>query len=796
MPDSHHLFQEKGVQICMDIDGAHFDQAYEFHDTSSFINQSTSLTENLDGIRGSPPNLEPLSDAQEFSGEDVANQFGKVWLPLYKETPVPLNTLLDYNGGVKAKSFRDNIRMYNSMFQFTSIGGKIDNEINRRPGPYVFRLCGQNHHKIGSLLPVDGETPKFSQLYIYDTANELANRMRPFSTSPGATKPDEDVVKQLMKMFDETNIIVRAFRIARDRFGDTDYVPVRLRLIGHRSERQYSDAMSDEVAGLIVGDVDNLINNRDIIVDHKSLGLQRISDLHPAFMAMQYPILFPYGEDGFHLNIKYQSTTRRRQTKRGCVTAREYYAFVIQQRLGQGLSLIKGGKLFHQYVVDAFTSVEGMRLDYVKRNQKKLRSDILQGVFDALARGDRDADTIGKRIILPATFTAGPRYLMQNYQDAMAICRKFGYSDLFITFTCNAKWPEILEGLKMIEGQKAQDRPDIISQVFRIRLKLFMDELIKKKHFGSVVADIIALVTSVSKITKIYVSNNPEQVPKRNIELKNTRGFTLTATLWGNCASCIDDSLIGLKTQPILILTSTTVSEFNGKNTIATSSASKAYLDLDIPMVAEMKAHFQESVEPVAELELHQRPQLSPTEQENINRVNIEQLLAIDHKKSPSTIYSCVAQIKNIDCSQGCYKLLMNAEDDTGRTSFLAFGDVVEKLLGVTVARLTVSGKKDKYVLPEPIQNRLLNQTALFTITPIIKGLEHGHLSFRVIACRIMDQAATSNVNLSLPPPPKTDSQPEKQITADQAPPSSPTMSQIPQDLFPEESPAKKIKTE
>ncbi|XVF67235.1 hypothetical protein PTKIN_Ptkin10aG0104200 [Pterospermum kingtungense] len=229
-----------------------------------------------------------------------------------------------------------------------------------------------------------------------------------------------------------------------------------------------------------------------------------------------------------------------------------------------------------------------------------------------------------------------------------------------------------------------------------------------------ILTDIIGLATSVSKITKIYVSNNPEQVPKRNIELKNTRGFTLTATLWGNCASCVDDSLIGLKTQPILILTSTTVSEFNGKNTIATSSASKAYLDLDIPMVAEMKAH---------------------------------------------------------------YKLLMNAEDDIGRTSFLSFGDVVEKLLGVTVARLTVSGKKDKYVLPEPIQNRLLNQTAVFTVTPIIKGLEHGHLSFRVIACRIMDQAATSNVNLSLPSPPKTNSQPEKQITADQAPPSSPTMS-------------------
>ncbi|XVF80466.1 hypothetical protein PTKIN_Ptkin15bG0076200 [Pterospermum kingtungense] len=258
----------------MDIDGAHFDQAYEFHDISSFMNQSTSLTENLDGIGGSPPNLEPLSDAQEFSGEDVANQFESEDLMLNLGGPIHKCTFCGAQMWFEEKLVRTSTSS-NLRFSLCCLEGKvwlalyketpIDNEINRRPGPYVFRLCGQNHHKIGSLLPVDGETPKFAQLYIYDTANELANRMRPFSTSPGATKPDEDVVKQLMKMFDETNIIVRAFRMARDRFGDTDYVPVRLRLIGHRSERQYSDAMSDEVAGLIVGDVDNLINNRDIM---------------------------------------------------------------------------------------------------------------------------------------------------------------------------------------------------------------------------------------------------------------------------------------------------------------------------------------------------------------------------------------------------------------------------------------------------------------------------------------------------------------------------------------------------
>lgn len=48
------------------------------------------------------------------------------------------------------------------------MGGKIDNEINNGRGPYVFRLNGQNHPKIGSLLPPIG-CPKFARLYIYDT---------------------------------------------------------------------------------------------------------------------------------------------------------------------------------------------------------------------------------------------------------------------------------------------------------------------------------------------------------------------------------------------------------------------------------------------------------------------------------------------------------------------------------------------------------------------------------------------------------------------------------------------------
>ncbi|KAL6581726.1 hypothetical protein OROMI_005740 [Orobanche minor] len=38
-------------------------------------------------------------------------------------------------------------------------------------------LKGTNYHRIGSLLPTSGNSPKFSQLYIYDTEHEVENRI-------------------------------------------------------------------------------------------------------------------------------------------------------------------------------------------------------------------------------------------------------------------------------------------------------------------------------------------------------------------------------------------------------------------------------------------------------------------------------------------------------------------------------------------------------------------------------------------------------------------------------------------
>ncbi|GBM44049.1 hypothetical protein AVEN_223172-1 [Araneus ventricosus] len=63
--------------------------------------------------------------------------------------------------------------------------------------------------------------------------------------------------------------------------------------------------------------------------------------------------------------------------------------------------------------------------------------------------------------------------MQQNYQDAMAMVRKFGKPDLFLTFTCNPSWSEILNSMEGV--QRPEDRPDIIRGLPHAHILLTLD---------------------------------------------------------------------------------------------------------------------------------------------------------------------------------------------------------------------------------------------------------------------------------------------------------------------------------
>jgi Helitron helicase-like domain at N-terminus len=122
-----------------------------------------------------------------------------------------------------------------------------------------------------------------------------------------------------------------------------------------------------------------------------------------------------------------------------------------------------------------YCSLESQRLWFIKSNQTLLRAELYGGLQDAINRGDTDSSKVGRRVILPATFTGGPRHMFQLYMDSMALVRHFTKPTLFVTFTCNPEWPEILAALQ--PGQESSDRPDLIARAFRVRLAELIADL-------------------------------------------------------------------------------------------------------------------------------------------------------------------------------------------------------------------------------------------------------------------------------------------------------------------------------
>jgi hypothetical protein len=79
--------------------------------------------------------------------------------------------------------------------------------------------------------------------------------------------------------------------------------------------------------------------------------------------------------------------------------------------------------------------------------------------------------------------------MAQNLQGAMAVCHWVGYPNLFVTFTCNAKWPEIQY---MIDASRVKQKPvervDIIVRFFMIKLMELLRDIVKGKRFGETLA--------------------------------------------------------------------------------------------------------------------------------------------------------------------------------------------------------------------------------------------------------------------------------------------------------------------
>nr|KAJ0207810.1 hypothetical protein LSAT_V11C500278750 [Lactuca sativa] len=182
-----------------------------------------------------------------------------------------------------------------------------DYSINKGCAPYVFKVSGQIYHWIGSFYPQDVHQPRFLQLYTCDTENEVANRLHSFH-GEGEVLLSADVVDSLSHMLHTHNEYVRTFKTAKEIAQSMNLDSYGVRLFSVVPDRRYGPPATGSLGCIVCGDnVSGVVF--DIVVYSKSGSPQRVSKLHPTYMPLQYPLLFPYGEEGWSptLHLQYIS---------------------------------------------------------------------------------------------------------------------------------------------------------------------------------------------------------------------------------------------------------------------------------------------------------------------------------------------------------------------------------------------------------------------------------------------------------------------------------------------------------
>ncbi|KAE9524196.1 hypothetical protein AGLY_015441 [Aphis glycines] len=180
---------------------------------------------------------------------------GKVVLSPLPAPPKPLLSLLTGNSD-DSKLFLRKIRKFNSCFQMTSFGAtKIcDRASDGRNFETTFKIQGQVYYKIGSLMPMPDNNPKFLQIYFMGDCDERVTTRCLYNFFKQAE--ERAIVILLENFLEDHNQLIQLIKRVSPRLQNDNYqivIKADKVPLGEHAGR-FNAPTVDEVAVIMVGD--------------------------------------------------------------------------------------------------------------------------------------------------------------------------------------------------------------------------------------------------------------------------------------------------------------------------------------------------------------------------------------------------------------------------------------------------------------------------------------------------------------------------------------------------------------
>ncbi|KIH61441.1 hypothetical protein ANCDUO_08286 [Ancylostoma duodenale] len=381
----------------------------------------------------------------------------------------------------------------------------------------------------------------FAQLYICDDF-KLKNSVVE-TTRQWKLKVDFELIERIIATLRGINVIAQSYMsmyelyasALEDRLYSADDIPPKILMnLKHKREVPSATHAGIHDGRLNVPRIDNQVAviyvcRNGILPSHEKLdmglrvycrGGRAVAAHHNNNIdALSYPLYFPHGEQSYvrdgllkrskrdgnnrstdgtsHVNLNRSEEffsdddidqddidSPSKTLPRG-----DFYRFILARRGCVSEHRFLGtGKLLSQFVLHVFSRIEADRLAAIGLNATELRTCNASSLYTYLdGQLQEKGYKLGKLVNLPKGFVGSRLWYDQLYHNAMAVAQREGNPDLFITFTGDQNWPEIVENLPHRFDSWITE-PLLCARVFRLRLRSLIKEIVQKQIFGEVVA--------------------------------------------------------------------------------------------------------------------------------------------------------------------------------------------------------------------------------------------------------------------------------------------------------------------
>lgn len=384
--------------------------------------------------------------------------------------------------------FHENIRSYNSVLAFASMGNKVDEILSHEPS--VFRSQGQIYHRT---LPRLRTLRHYDELYVIDMA--LANQVE---IPPSEFDLfDINIWQNLRSIIHQHSVYAADYRMLYDVESDEQTRTAQMSVVHSSLTHPVVAApfVNEIMMVFRAGNGESLFERDFRIYQHIITKQQpvKVNIKSPHLDPMQYVLFYPNGEPGWQpkLNITLDNKPPGRHRKQISLLQWKAAQMSVRASSGRFNPILYGGKLFQQWAIDSYLQVEANNNGYLEVFRIDPTGRRSMNVDDVADQAAASLTVPDGRTAESSQIECSGSVVREKYHDAIAIVRKYGRLHISITFKCNPEWPEISENF--FAGQKFTDRPDLVVRVFGIKWKALCDDLVG----GGVFADVIASVYSV-----------------------------------------------------------------------------------------------------------------------------------------------------------------------------------------------------------------------------------------------------------------------------------------------------------